>query len=256
MKRGFYLYFAVAFILIIILYEIWPVPFWFISREVILPAAQMSSDAAKIIASPFSVLANFNSLEKDNKKLTQENNQLRAELAKLSEQSHICSSATAEILSSSSYENAKVAKVVGRTPWGYRESLVVNAGQNDSIREGAAVLSNGYLVGRVKKVHSSQSEIELISSHVSLIPAILEKSRESGLIQGKLEGLSMIEVPTNANIEANEKVLTSGLGGDLPSGLLIGETLPIVGVKKGPFQTLKISSPINFSSIEFVSILK
>ena len=256
MKKRFYFYFAAALILVVILYEIWPDPFWLVSRRVILPLAEKTTDGVKIMASPFSVIANFNALEEENKQLEAENNELRAALAKQKEQSHICASVTEEIKSSSAFSIASVAKVTGRTPRGYRESLIVDAGKQDSIREGAAVISNGYLVGKVKKVYDSQSEIELVTSHVSLIPAILEKSRESGLAQGGLEGLMLIDVPTNAKVEANEKVLTSGLGGDLPSGILVGATLPVVGVRKGPFQSVKISSPINYSAIEFVSILK
>ena len=256
MKNRFFIYFSLILVLLVVCYEIWPLPFWYFSRKVILPAAQVSTDSLTALVSPFSVLTKFNSLQKNNKNLETQNTEPKARLAKLNEQIYICSALSKEIKTSAALNVLSTAKVVGRSAGGDTQILIVDKGNDASVREGAAVLASGYFVGKVIKVFGDQSEVRLVASHLSLVPAILKTSRGTGLLQGGLEGLNLVEVPASIKVAPADIVLTSGLGGDLPAGLVVGETYPVVEAKKGTFQSIKVSSPINFSSIEFVSILK
>jgi len=256
MKYRFYLYFALAAVLLVVLYFLWPLPFWYLSSRIILPAIEKTTDAAQAITSPVSVLFRVDDLARENKKLAEENTVLRSELVKATEQTSICTLSSQEFSSTSHSDVAAIARVTGRTPRGQSQTLIIDKGSQDGVREGAPAIVSGYLVGRVKRVDSSSSEVLLISSYLSMVPAVTGTSRETGLVRGGLEGLSLIELPINAKVGENEAVLTSGLGGDFPPGLAIGTLAQTLGVKKGPFQSLKIESPVNFSSIEFISILK
>ncbi|MDH4358754.1 MAG: rod shape-determining protein MreC [Candidatus Berkelbacteria bacterium] len=256
MKYKFFLYFALAATLLVILYFLWPLPFWYLSSRIVLPAVEKTTDAAQAIASPVSILFRIDDLAKENKRLEEENAVLKSGLIKATEQTSICTLYSKEFASANQSEVAAIARVTGRTPRGQSQTLVVDKGGQDGVREGAAVMTSGYLVGRVKRVDSSSSEVLLISSYLSMVPAITGTGRQTGLVRGGLEGLFLIELPINAKIGESEAVLTSGLGGDFPPGLSIGALAQSPGIKKGPFRSLKIISPINFSSIEFISILK
>jgi len=85
MKR-FYLYFALAVVLAVILYEIWPLPFRYVSRKVILPAGEIVSDAANKTADPIRFLARLYRLDRENKRVEEENLALKAQVAKLLEE--------------------------------------------------------------------------------------------------------------------------------------------------------------------------
>jgi len=246
-----------AIVLLVILYEIWPVPFWYLSKKVILPIGEKTSDVFAVLVSPFRFLGRISGLDGVNKNLQDENQALTAEVARLNDNIHLCSGINKEAnLSRIQGYGTIVASIVGRTPSSSSQTIIVNVGAKDQVKVGAAVLSSGYLIGQVKKVDNGQSEVHLIFSHDSLIPSVLEKTRETGLTQGGLEGLFLTEIPATTTVSVKDKVLTSGLGGDLPSGILIGETENVVKQGDNLFQSIKLNSPIDVSSLEVVSIVK
>lgn len=246
-----------AIALLVILYEIWPLPFWYFAKKVILPTGEKVSVGLSYLISPFRFIASISDLDQENKSLQEENKNLTAEVARLNESIHLCSAVNQEVnLSRVTAREMVFAKIIGRTPNTGSQIIVISIGANDGIKEGAAVLSSGYLIGQIKKIDANQSEVRLITSHDSLIPSILEKARETGLTQGGLEGLSLTEVPATTKVSQGDKVLTSGLGGDLPAGILIGKTEAALKERNNLFQSIKISTPVSISSLEVVSVVK
>jgi len=65
----------------------------------------------------------------------------------------------------------------------------------------------------------------------------------------------MTDVPVDAEIKKSEAVVTSGMGGDLPPGIPIGETSSIQVKNDKLFKNIEISYPINTNSIEVVSVV-
>lgn len=257
MKLKFLVRFTIVVLLIGVLYEIWPLPFQLMARYGVLPAAEKITLVARGLFSPIKLLARLNRLAADNKELQESNDLLVSEIAALQEKSHLCQEVESERQFSGNIPGTQlVAKVIGRTPQAFSQNLLVDKGSNDGLKEGAAVVSSGYLVGRVKKVFPAQAEVKLITGHDSLIPAVLEKSRETGLVQGGLEGLTLNEIPATSSVSQGDKVITSGLGGDLPAGILIGETDKILKGEQSLFQTMAVKTPIKFSTLEIVSILR
>ena len=256
MKKGFLANFLIFVVLIFVLYHLWDVPFVYFGKKVILPIFEAFGDSVKSLTYPFEFIKNLSNLDKANKVLEEENNSLKAEVAKLKETNYFCHQFEKEMsLSKISDHKLIVGKVIGRAPQSFNQNLVVDRGRNDGVIEGAAVLSSGFLIGQTRNVTDDQSEIFLITNHNSLVPAVLEKSREIGLVQGGLEGLILTEIPASRKTESGEKVLTSGLGGKMVPGILIGEVKSEFETK-GLFQTIKISSSVQASAIEFVSIIQ
>lgn len=256
MKSKFLIRFLLVIVLIGILYKIWALPFNLLAKRAILPTVEKTGILFAEAKKPFVVLGNIKNLVSQNKRLNDENQQLSAQIASLKDSAHFCTQTQAEISATSAIaQNLVVGKIIGRTPNDFNQTIIVDKGGRDGIKTGAAVVSNGYLIGQVRKVDPSASEVYLITNHNSLIPAVLESSRELGLVQGGLEGLTMIDIPSATKILPNEKVLTSNTGGIVSGGILIGEVVQD-RVSKGLFQSVKISSPVVISKIEVVSIVK
>lgn len=256
MKKGFLVRFILAVILLLILYEIWPLPFWLFARKVVLPVAHQTMVGVRIIGSPFELVAKINGLAKENKKLEEENQVLKSQSALAVEKAHICDSLAKETNTSRVGNfNLLPARILGRTPSSSNQIIIIDKGKNDGVVGGAAVLSNGYLIGVVSVSHDNQSEVKAITSHNSLVPAVLEKSRQSGLVQGGLEGLTLTEVPVSSELKEGENVLTSGLGSDLPEGIMIGKLKGKAIKTSGLFQSFKIDFPIQVSTLEVVSVV-
>lgn len=74
------------------------------------------------------------------------------------------------------------------------------------------------MVGRIIDVTALASRVLLITDPSSSISARLQTSRAQGSVQGRLTGnLRMIMIPLEATVEVGDIVLTSGLGGQLPT---------------------------------------
>ena len=226
MKRKFLIRFALIILLIGILYKIWELPFDLFAKKVILPTVEKVGILFDQIGRPFEIIGNIKNLENENKRLSDENQQFAAEIAKTKDGTYLCLETKKEIAAANATkQDLIIGKIIGRTPNEFNQTIIIDKGEKDAIKTGAAVLSNGYLIGQVKKVNQDSCEVYLITNHNSLLPAVLESSRELGLVQGGLEGLTMIDIPSGTKILKNEKVLTSDNGGILSGGIAIGEVV-------------------------------
>lgn len=204
----------------------------------------------------FNNIRMISSLTKTNEQLEQENQLLKSEKIKWEEISHQNEILTEELGFSQKNQSTTLipAQVIGFSPSGFTQILIINKGGDEGIQKGKPVVSNGFLIGTISQVYVNNSEITLINNNKSLIPVVLQDSRGTGLLKGGLEGLSIQEIPVNCQIKIDEQVLTSGLGGDLPADLPIGQVKKIISKESEIFQQVEVVSPININKLEVIFV--
>lgn len=148
------------------------------------------------------------------------------------------------------------ANIIAKSPSGYVDSVVINKGSKDGIKEDRAVVSQGFLIGRTKNVAKNTAEVVLITSNSSKIPGFLQDSRGTGLIQGGLKGLIIDDIQLDINPKKNEAVLSSDIGNILPRGIPIGHIKDINTSQTDISHSATIDSPISFSHLEMVFVTK
>ncbi len=119
------------------------------------------------------------------------------------------------------------ANVIGTDSADMFTSLIIDKGEKDEISENDPVVYGNYVVGIVKKVHPSYSVVESILNPDVNISAMESKTRETAYLTTTIEysqngncllsGLSRTTSVTPGGI-----ILTSGIGGTYPKGLIIG----------------------------------
>ncbi len=156
------------------------------------------------------------------------------------------------------YTTARVtARVIGFDPSGFTRFILINAGQKDGIAPGMAVVTERGLVGRVVKVYKNTSKVLLITDPSSSVSAYLQGSQATGLVEGTPDGsLVMRYIPLEAQVSVGEVALTSGLGGTLPKGLVIGQVIEIEKKDYEPFQEVRLKPSVDFDRLELVLVLK
>jgi rod shape-determining protein MreC len=248
----------VVICILIAMYVIWPNPFWYVSRNVILPVGKKMSDVARVVGSPLGVIFSIDDLIEKNDELEKENVSLKSQITKITEDERFCLEVQGEL------SNSKIplgiseiipARVIGRTAGSFNQIIVIDKGRSEGVIEKSAVTSSGVLVGSVDKVFASTSEIKLVSSYNNVVPVTLGKSREMGLARGGIEGAVITDIPSTTKIEEGEEIVTSGLGGDLPQGILVGYVDKIIE-SKSVFISAKIRLPVQLGSLEIVSVIK
>lgn len=226
--------------------------------QVIKPFSIVSNFTVDKVAMFFKNLANLSSLGQENQKLIKENLELQSKLAILKEVEHENEILKKEMGFLSNKGNLKLvpANIIGRSISGYLKTIVIDRGANDGIKEGQAVASQGFLVGTIRSVSNNTSEVILITDNNSLVPVVLQDSRGTGLLRGGLSGLTVEDIPLNIPIKKDEQVITSGLGGDIPLGIIVGSIEDVISSEGEIFQKVTVKSPIKIYFLEFVFVVQ
>jgi rod shape-determining protein MreC len=119
------------------------------------------------------------------------------------------------------------ALVIGRDPSGLSRELVLDRGTDDGVRMGMAVTSSGgYLLAVVRSVTAKQATALLIDDIDSSIPARIDRTNVDVVVWGATQHggrLLVKHIPQTADVQEHDFLKTSGLGGTLPRGLLLGQ---------------------------------
>lgn len=122
--------------------------------------------------------------------------------------------------------------------------VIIDRGAAHGVVEGnAVVIGDGFLLGTIIDVREWQATVRLIEDPRSAITAtIFGQQKTIGLVVGNEGALLTLQyVPQSARISAGDTVVTSGLGGNIPEGLLIGVVETVTTEESAPFVTATVS---------------
>lgn len=135
-------------------------------------------------------------------------------------------------------------------------TIAINRGTRNGLEVGMPVVTDQGLVGRIIQVSATASRVLLITDQSSFISARLQTSRAQGSIQGSLTGnLIMIDIPLDASVAEGDLVITSGLGGNFPADLPIGQVESNRRFEFELGQEAQVRSLVNFETLEIVLII-
>ncbi len=187
--------------------------------------------------------------------LETENNELKREIEKLKEELDI-----KHVLSDYEYLNATV---INRNTLYWYNTLTIDKGSHNGIKEGMVVINSTGLIGKITNVSTFSSDVKLITTNDTnnkiSITITNGDNKLTGLINGynydsgllKVEGISNTET-----VAVGDMAYTSGLGGVFPSGILIGSVESITTDVYDLSKIINIKPSANFKDINFVTILK
>ncbi len=225
-------------------------------RAIGAPASLFDSGASRLNDSA-RILFAISSLSKENMTLRLQNSTLEAELAKLKSVKGENETLRQDLNFSHSRSDLKLipAQVLMFSPSGQYPAFTINRGSRDAIRENQAVVSNGFLIGKIHKVAESTAEVWLVTNRNLLTPVVLTESQTIGLLSGGIRGLVVDNIPLNTKVAVGESVVTSSLEGIYPSGIAIGKVEEIISSKEEIFLTLRISTPTRFGDLTVIFVV-
>lgn len=118
------------------------------------------------------------------------------------------------------------APVIADTSSSYVRSLIVLAGSGDGVVKGQAAITGAGLAGRVLEVGQRASRILLLTDISARVPVIVERTRDQAVLSGNnSENPELQYLPRDVDIKVGDRIVTSGVGGNYPSGLPVGEVV-------------------------------
>lgn len=185
-----------------------------------------------------------------------EGQQLRA-LLNFASEYPISAPLGADVVSREACDVFPCGEVVGTEPNPYLRYITINVGAQQGVEVGMPVVGRGAgMVGRVAQVGPRTAKVQLLIDPNSAIAALLQTSRITGLIVGRPDGtLRMEYLPQEESVSVGDIVLTSGLGGFMPKGLVIGQVADVQQMDYALFQSAVVRPAVDFSRLELVLVI-
>lgn len=214
----------------------------------------------------FMAIYDFFTLPRDVTDLMQRNAQLEDELSRLQSQVIQLQEqlSEAEVLYSLlDFARARpqdeyiAAAVIGRDPSPFLHYIIIDHGSDDGVRYGMPVVTQQGLVGRVDAVTASAARVQLISDPASVVNVRLQTKNVEAQVIGSITGvISLDMVSQNVDLSPGEILLTSGLGGNFPSDILVGQVVEVKKSEAQLFQTAIVQPAIDFATLRAVLVIR
>ena len=138
------------------------------------------------------------------------------------------------------------------------DEFTIAAGKDQGIQNGMVVYTTGGLVGRVVYTGANSAKVMAIIHDDSGVPALMERTRENGVVKpaknAKGDILQVFYLPAEADVQPGDKVITSGIGGVFPKGIVIG-TVTEVSEGTTSEKVVYMKSAVDFKHMEEVVVI-
>lgn len=233
-------------------------PFRTVVVTIAYPFENIFSMLAFEVRDVFGFFGSIGELKEENERLEKERVRLLAENAKFADimKENEELRRELELLPRENYR-LKGAEVIGRDVSGLGNWLTIDQGGLQGIRTGMPVIAEGgVLLGQVAEVFPESSRVMLLSNPESLVNGIAVDTEAKGIVKGE-HGLGLLfDMVLQADaLKSGDQVVTSGLGGGMPQGLLIG-TLQETGLSDDRlFQRAVIATPVKFDRLRYIFVV-
>lgn len=148
------------------------------------------------------------------------------------------------------------AQIIGIDPSSWFRTILIDKGTKHGVNREMAVVSPEGIVGHVLQTSPHFSKVLLITDFNNSVDAVVQRSRAKGLVEGNGDNRCRLKYAERTqDIELGDSVITSGLGGRYPKGLMIGKISKIEKKRYGLFQYAEIVLSANFGKLEEVFVI-
>ena len=154
------------------------------------------------------------------------------------------------------------AQVVGRDGVPWFRTLTLDRGEADGITLNAPVMSPTGVVGRVFAVGPHAARVQVLLDRDGAAGVLVERSRVPGVVSGQVssqaagaEDLVLKYVPERSDVVVGDVVVTSGMEGIYPKGLVVGR-VRFVGQGSGLFRDIRVEPSARFDRLEEVLVVR
>src|SRR2546421_2074830 len=135
------------------------------------------------------------------------------------------------------------------------KSMILDRGSANGIDVNDAVVNANGLIGRVVLTTKDMAKVQLVTDNNASVGVLIERTRRQGVLRGDgIGSAQLFDIPSLADVQPGDNVLTAGIDGIYPKGIPVGT---VVKADKGPdlFKNIVVKPSVDFGSIEEVIVL-
>ena len=162
---------------------------------------------------------------------------------------------------SSSFEGPTLigARIIGRTGSPLSRTIQINRGRSEGVKRGDGVVSVDGVVGQVIIAGLHVSEVLLATDSTSAIDVVVQRTRAMGILRGSSteQGywMKVSDFDRLHEVEADDLVVTSGLGSHFPVGTPVGRVRETRVSSSGLYMEAEIKPDADLARMEEVLVL-
>lgn len=229
-----------------------------LTKKITAPVSLFFSQFSGQTSGFFSGIFRIGKIQKENAEFKDKVNKLEAEVAQLSEdkKENERLKTLLGFVTTNKY-SYEATEVLAFDPSNLRDMVTINKGKKNGLSSGMAVISDGFLVGRIAEVETDTAKVLLITDPTSAVPVTVQSSSTNGIAKGQIGfGLSMEKIPQGEQIKEGDVVITSGLGGEMPKGLILGEVDKIERQENSLFVMALVRPSADTNSLSRLIVIK
>ncbi|PLX71230.1 MAG: rod shape-determining protein MreC [Denitrovibrio sp.] len=146
--------------------------------------------------------------------------------------------------------------VIGRNITGYLKYVIIDRGAEDGVKRKDPVISYSGLVGMVSEVYADTAKIEVVLNPGSNVSVMNSRTRTVGIVRGDGRGKMAVDFYDRLDdVTEGDILITSGLGGVYPKGIIVGQVDNVEAAETGLFKNLTLTSNVDFYKLENVLVM-
>lgn len=225
-----------------------------------------------LIDAPFQAVLEFGSSFSNLWTVHQENQQLRKQIANIASMQASIKEAQNQISELKSMLDLKTinneyyyvsATVLSRSPETYNNLLTLDVGTKDGVLDNQAVITASGLIGKIINVSEHTSVVKLLTTsdgkNKVSVKILINDSNTADAILEKYDANEkayyVVLLNANTTITEGMQVVTSGMGGVFPSGLLVGTVAKIEEIPNAISMKIFVKPSADFNDINYVKVV-
>ena len=140
----------------------------------------------------------------------------------------------------------------------FTQTITIDAGANDGVRENMTVITGLGLVGVVKATYPNSALVQLASDSAFRVGARVAGSQQIGILSGQGTSKGVLQLLDNqTNLKVGDVILARGSQNNLPfvPGVPIGEVTSVDNAAGAVTQTADVKLYVNFSTLSIVAVV-
>jgi rod shape-determining protein MreC len=225
--------------------------------EICSPLQKASTLAIKMIQGTFQKYVFLVNVERENRMLKQKIAELQEENHRIKEMK-LAIDRLKQLLKFREKNSSSMigAEVIGQDPSSWFKSVTVDKGARDGVKIGMAVISPAGVIGQILKTSPHYATVLLITDYNSAIDSIVQRSRAKAIVEGRGENRCQLKyLLRTEEVAVGDAVVTSGLAGNFPKGLMVGEIKKVDKKGHGVFQYAELAPSVDLAKLEEVFVI-
>jgi rod shape-determining protein MreC len=135
------------------------------------------------------------------------------------------------------------------------KSIIIDQGSADGVMVNDVVANANGLIGRVVLTTNDLAKVQLVTDNNCSVGSLVERTRRQGVVRGNGgTAVELFDIPTLADVQPGDRVLTAGIDGVYPRGITIGT---VVRSEQGQslFKNVTVKPAVDFGTVEEVIVI-